>query len=137
MVLLVLALFLIEEQFPFSHFPMYSNIDDNASVVFVADQDGEPVAMRTLFKTSSGTTKKMFNTELKKQVATSGHGSEAATAEELNRAGLAVLGLLRGWLVEKAVPEGTTGLRLYRRVFQAGGAGVAGQAPELLAEVAL
>ncbi len=137
MTVLVLALFVIKEQFPFSNFPMYSNIDAEADVIYVANQQDEPVAMKPLFKTSSGTSKKMFNTELKKLTNPSGRDSSQSTPEERMQAGKALLETLRGRLVKKAIPGGTTALRLYLRTFQAGESGVGQRRAELLAEAAL
>lgn len=137
MTVMVVALFLIKEQFPFSNFPMYSNIDDKADVVFVANQKDEPLAMKALFKTSSGTSKKMLNTEIKKLTNPTGRDSEQATEAELKQAGKAVLDTLKTRLITKAVPPGTTTLRFYRRTFHAGETGVGDHPPILLAEVTL
>ena len=46
MLLLVLALYLIREEFPFSNFPMYSNISEEADVTFVTDQNNQPLPMK-------------------------------------------------------------------------------------------
>lgn len=135
MTLLVLALFIIKEQFPFSNFPMYSNIDDKADVVFVADQNDKPLPMKALFKTSSGSSKKMLNTEIKKLANPHGRDSADATPEEVRAAGKAVLDTLMTRLRREAVPPETTTLRFYRKTFRAGELGVGKETPELLAEV--
>ncbi len=135
MTLLVLALFVIKERFPFSNFPMYSNIDDKADVVFVTDQNDKPLPMKAVFKTSSGSSKKMLNTEIKKLTNPKGRDSADATPEELRTAGLAVLETLKARLRRDAMPPETTVLRFYRKTFRAGEQGVGREKPELLAEV--
>jgi hypothetical protein len=137
MTVLVLALFIIKEQFPFSNFPMYSNISEEADVVYVTNQKDEPLAMKALFRTSSGTSKKKFNTELKKLTNPHGRDSEHATPEELQQAGQIVLSSLVADLERRAVPSGTSALRFYRRTFRAGSGNVGQMPAEKLAEVTL
>ena len=137
MTIVGLLLLGIKEQFPFSNFPMYSKVSEEADVVYVADQKGDPVSMRRVFKTGSGTAKKMFRTELTKLASKSGRDAETATAEERAATGKLIMDILKGRLNAKAVPEGTTGLRFYLRTFHAGETGVGEHPPELLAEVSL
>ena len=137
MTVLVLALFIIKEQFPFSNFPMYSNIDVEADVVYVADQKDAPLPMKAVFKTSSGTSKKMFNTEVKKITNPKGRDSDDATEEELKQAGQIMMDTLMKRLEKGALPQGTTALRFYRRTFRAGETGVGDHPPIKLAEVTL
>jgi hypothetical protein len=120
MTVLVLALYLIKEEFPFSNFPMYSNISEEADVTFVTDQNDKPIAMKPLFKTSSGTSKKMYKKELGTLTQKSGRDSDSATPEERAQAGKAVLDSLFTRLIHKAVPPGTTSVRFYVRTFRAG-----------------
>jgi hypothetical protein len=134
MLALVLALYVIREEFPFSNFPMYSNISEEADVTFVTDQNDQPLPMKQLFKTSSGTSKKMYKKELGTITNAQGRDSEQATAEERARAGKAVLEMLVPRLVAKAVPPGTTALRFHVRTFRAGVGPEEGPAPEKLAE---
>ena len=137
MTVLVLALFIIKEQFPFSNFPMYSNINDEADVVYVTNQNDEPLAMKALFKTSSGTAKKSFNTELKKLTNPHGRPSEEATPLERAQAGKTLLDMLVSRLEKPVLPQGTTALRFYRRTFKAGESGVGNKDALKLAEVTL
>jgi hypothetical protein len=137
MLVLVLVLYLIREQFPFSNFPMYSNISEEADVAFVTDQNDRPLAMKDLFKTSSGTSKKMYKKELGTITNPSGRDSEHATPEERAQAGKAVLDILMPRLITKAVPPGTTALRFQVRTFRAGVSPEQGSPPERLAESAL
>lgn len=137
MTLLVLALYLIREEFPFSNFPMYSNISEEADVVFVTDQNDQPLPMKALFKTSSATSKKMYKKELAEITNPLGRDSELATAEERRQAGAEVLDLLAGRLIRRAVPEGVSALRFHLRTFRAGVDPDEGPPPERLAELPL
>ena len=134
MTTLVLALYLIREEFPFSHFPMYSNISEEADVTFITDQNNRPLAMKDLVKTSSGSSKKMYKKELSAVTKSQDLDIEEDTAEMRARAGRALLDTLMARLVPKAVPAGTTALRFQLRTFRAGVGPEDGPAPEVLAE---
>lgn len=54
----------IGDQFPFSPFPMYSNIDSSADVLFVTNRRDEPLAISSLFDVGSAQAKKRFEKEL-------------------------------------------------------------------------
>ena len=44
--------FCIEENFPFSHWPMYSNFSRESGYVYVVNAAGEPIAAAALFETA-------------------------------------------------------------------------------------
>ena len=44
--------FWIEENFPFSHWPMYANFSRESGYVYVVNAAGEPIAAATLFETA-------------------------------------------------------------------------------------
>ena len=135
MTLLVAALYVIREEFPFSNFPMYSNINEEADVTFVTDQNDQPLAMKALFKTSSGTSKKMYKKELGTLTNRQGRDSDHATPEERALAGQAVLNTLMTRLIHSAVPADTTALRFQLRTFRAGIDPERSSKPEKLAEL--
>ena len=137
MMLLVLSLYFIKEEFPFSNFPMYSNVSEEADVTFITDQNDYPLPMKALFNTSSGSSKKMYKKELGTLTNASGRDSDHATSEERAQAGRAVLDSLLPRLIAKAVPPGTTALRFQLRTFRAGVDPDNGPAPEKLAEQSL
>lgn len=119
MTLLVLALFVIKEQFPFSNFPMYSNFDSEADVIYIANRDGEPLAMDEVFRSGSGTAKKACKKELGKLTqAAGGRDSNSATASERAQAGVVILGDWHAIIKPRKVPAGTMAIRLYRRTFE-------------------
>ena len=72
---LVIALLVIKEQFPFSNFPMYSNFDSEADVVYIANQNGDPLAMDEVFRSGSSTAKKAYKKELGKLTKAAGNCS--------------------------------------------------------------
>ena len=137
MTLLVLALFIIKERFPFSNFPMYSNISEEADVAFVTDQNDKPVAMKDVFKTGSATAKKMYRKELSVLTQPKGRDSEHATPDERKLAGKAVLDSMMPRLIKKAVPADATAMRFHLRTFRAGGGKITDMPSELLAEQSL
>jgi hypothetical protein len=137
MTVLVVALYIIQDEFPFSNFPMYSNLSEEADVAFITDQNDKPIAMKALFKTSSGTSKKMYKTELGTLTQKSGRDSEDATPEERAQAGKAVLDSLVPRLRPEALPSGTTAVRFHVRTFRAGVSPDDSAASEKLAEYIL
>ena len=135
MTALVIALFVIKEQFPFSNFPMYSNFDAEADVVFVADQKGDPLAMDKIFSSGgSSTAKKAYKKELGKITKPTKRDSNEATAQERQTAGAIVISDWHAKLRRDRVPPGTTALRLYRRTFELKDGQLGDTTPELLAE---
>ncbi|QQL45774.1 hypothetical protein [Sulfuriroseicoccus oceanibius] len=59
---LIALLWVAKENYPFSHFPMYSNFTSYDYVVFVADQDGDPLPLEHVSAgTRTARLKKQFN----------------------------------------------------------------------------
>jgi hypothetical protein len=119
MTLLVIALLVIKEQFPFSHFPMYGNMTEEADVIFVTDQTDSPVAMSPLFGTGSAATKKRYKGELAAICNKAKRDTEQSTAEERQAAGKIELESLMKRLKREKLPPGVTELRLKIRTFAA------------------
>lgn len=113
--LVVLALHLIGEEYPFSPFPMYSNFQHDARVVWIADQDGKPLASSDYFGLRVSTIKKVLDRRARELAA--GYrqrGEPVPSADDLARAaGALVLEELwterRPGRLEQA---GVSGLRL-------------------------
>ena len=59
--LLCLAL---KENFPFSHYPMYSNFEDQTYYVWLADREGKPIPSQTVTYMRLGKIKKVYNSGL-------------------------------------------------------------------------
>ena len=137
MTALIVALFVIKEQFPFSNFPMYSNFDNEADVIFVTDQNDEPVPMDQVFRTGSAATKKTYKGELARIVNPLGRDTNDATAEERAAAGLIALKGLQKRIKPGSLAEGTSALKIYRRTFRLEGDQFIDLEPEQLAEVKL
>ena len=137
MTALVIALFVIKEQFPFSNFPMYSNFDTEADVIFVTDQNDQPLPMDRVFKTGSAATKKTWKGEVALLVNPGKRDTNDATAAERAEAGRTVLAALVKRMRAKEIPAGTTSLRLYLRTFALDGDVFIDSAPDRLAEQSL
>ena len=134
MIALVIALYVIKEQFPFSNFPMYSNFDTQAGVIFVTDQNDRVLAMGKVFGTKSAQTKKTYNGELGRLTNPHKRDSTEATADERAQAGKVVLAGLVKRVRRKEVPAGTSALRLYLRTFMLQDHALSDAPPERLAE---
>ena len=137
MLVLVVALYVIKDQFPFSNFPMYSNFDTEADVVFIADQKGDPVSMDDVFRSGSSTAKKAYKKELGKIVSPTKRDSKQSTPDERKAAGAIVLGDWHANMRRDRLPAGTTAIRLYRRTFELKDGKLGDSTPELLAEKTL
>ena len=131
---LVVALYLIKEQFPFSNFPMYSNFDTEADVIFVTDQNDKVLPMEKVFRSGSSTAKKAYKKELGKLTAKDKRDSKQATAPERAAAGKIVLSDWAANVKPGALTPDTKALRLYRRTFELENGKLSDKAPELLAE---
>ena len=135
MTMVVILLYVVKEQFPFSNFPMYSNFDTEADVIFIADQKGDPLPMDEVFRSGSSTAKKAYKKELGKIVTPSKRDSKQSTLAERQQAGTIVLGDWHENMKRDRLPAGTTAIRLYRRTFELKDDGkLADDTPELLAE---
>ena len=66
MVALVVFCLIVDETYPFSDFPMYSNLPDNTLYFYVADGEGEPLPVKNCFGVSASAMKKMYIKRLNK-----------------------------------------------------------------------
>lgn len=62
--LVTLLLHSVGEEYPFSNFPMYSNFQREARVVWVSDENGDPVPTNDYFGRRTSTIKKIFDTRI-------------------------------------------------------------------------
>lgn len=115
-IVLVVGLLLIGEQFPFSYFPMYSSFDPVADYYYVTDKAGQPLACVAAFGTSTANVKKMFRARLRALTAKRGATEADATTDERRRVGVETIAYLRhlGEARGTAVPAGP--VRLMRVV---------------------
>lgn len=51
----------VKENYPFSHYPMYSNFEDQTYYVWLADHEGEPIAAQKTTYHRLGKIKKIYN----------------------------------------------------------------------------
>ncbi len=135
MLLVVLFLFLVKERYPFSNFPMYSNLDEEADILYVTDQEDRALPMDAVFRTGSGTSKKMYKKEVNTQVKATGRKLASTTPEDRATAGRAVMDTLITRVRRKHLPASATHFRLYRKTFRLQDGGLSQLPPERLAEI--
>ena len=114
---LVLTIFMavVQEWYPFSHFPMYSSFEPLAFYIYVADKEDVPYAMQRDFGTRTARLKKIYEGELKRLARNHPRGSKSLTREERLPAG----DLAMDFLLKNASDQGqklfeSRGLRLYQ-----------------------
>lgn len=135
--LVAVFLFVVKEQYPFSDFPMYSRLDAESDVLFVTDQNDQPLPMHTLFGTGTANQKKVFMAELKKICNPKNRDTKHALLEEQREAGEKMVEKLLPKLKrERLVLQGdhVTQLRFYYKVFTLDGESIAAGKPVLVAE---
>ncbi len=95
---------LLQENYPFSDFPMYSSFASNSSYVFVSDREGEPLPVESLAGVRTSKLKKIFMSHLRdhrEALEASGveiHGFQFMTLEQRTPSGRYAL----EWLVENS-----------------------------------
>lgn len=97
----------VEEQYPFSHFPMYRNFSDLTYYVYVADGEGEPIAVQSLTYNRTTRLRKIYDDELEPIRLELRKRRAELTPEERRPAGEYAL----HWLVENSPPHGQRALR--------------------------
>ena len=84
---IVLALLMqaTKEFYPFSHYPMYSDLPPSVEYYYLTTTKGEPLPQVRYFGFSTSWTKKMLNSRLKK--ITGGRNIDEASPAEIKEAG--------------------------------------------------
>ncbi|TLD70656.1 hypothetical protein FEM03_10080 [Phragmitibacter flavus] len=118
MTALVIFLYVVGEQFPFSNFPMYSNFGLDADVMYVTDENDQPLSMKPLLRTSSSSAKKRYKKELSELCKKSNRNINDALPAERQKAGAIVLQSLIYALNDRRLNPDTRELRLYLRTFE-------------------
>lgn len=130
---------LLKENFPFTHYPMYSNFEDQTYYVWVADRDGNPFPLQKLTSLRTGRLKKVYNNQLLdiREGAKTEEGKPRKrdlTNEQRQPAGETTL----RWLIESSPPEALTEfarlspIRLYQSNIRIDGNRVIEDEPELV-----
>ena len=65
LIVLTVLLLTLKENYPFSHFPMYSSFSKNTYYVYVEDKNGDPVPIGRLSSLSTYSLRKIYNRRLK------------------------------------------------------------------------
>ena len=114
LLVLTAACLVLREQYPFSHFPMYSSFGDNTYYVHLADGTGKPLPTLPTTGMMTATLKKMYDTELRKEVARLRRSRRRLTTEEKRPAGERVLlALNRSLWAQQQAPQFSPPLRIY------------------------
>lgn len=91
----------LREEFPFSHFPMYSSFSNYTYYVYVSGADGKPVPVESITSVRTSKLKKIYQDkldEIEEAVKDAGgdwRGTRALSVEERRDAGLYTLTWLR------------------------------------------
>ena len=75
---------LIRENFPFSHWPMYSNFTRESGYVYVINGDGEPLAIATFFETAPRL-RRQFERERKAELKRNSQNREGRSNAEIEQ----------------------------------------------------
>lgn len=90
--ILVIALCLIlKENYPFSHFPMYSSFSDQTFFVYISDANDKPIPIEVLTAIRTGRLKKVYDTQLRAVSKKLGKRKRELTVEERHDIGLETL----------------------------------------------
>ena len=112
MALVVIAVLLqwIGEEFPFSNFPMYSNLSPKSDYLYLTNAKDQPMGCQSIFNLKTDVLKKMYNARLKEL-----KGKSLDAADGRRQAGRKTLADLSSRQSEKVLQiVGVGGLRLYR-----------------------
>ena len=108
------ACLVLQEQFPFSNFPMYSSFGRDTYYVYLADGAGEPLATIASFGITTPILKKMYDTELQREVKRLRTRRTRLRLEQKTPVGERVLqALTKPHAASPGGPERPAGLRLY------------------------
>lgn len=135
--LLVIFLAIIKEQYPFSDFPMYSHLDAESDVLYVTDQDDNVLPMEKLFGTGASTQKKVYMTELKSICNPKKRDTRDALPEEKQQAGSQLMDKLMPKLKRDklaAMSSTAKSLRIYYKVYTLDAGNISTGTSQLVAE---
>ena len=114
LVLTVLCLTL-KEQYPFSHFPMYSSFTNRTYYVYLADGADQPLPTVTTVGVSTPTLKKIYDREVRRALRDWQVRRQELTAEQKQQIGGPILERLRSSATAQQVGEAFPEvLRLYQ-----------------------
>ncbi len=80
------------EQYPFSNFPMYSNMEDHTYLLYITDENGQPIPLMTAYGMRTSILKKFFHTEARKIAKKSGKSMSTMDPQAFEPAGQAAIG---------------------------------------------
>ena len=110
-ILLTAACLLIEEEYPFSNFPMYSSFSRETDYVFLATETDQPLPSAPTIGVGTATLKKMFKSELR--IARRERGKSADVTESKRVAAERLLARFRAADQAGAIGDLPPVVRLY------------------------
>lgn len=109
---IAIAGLLLHEEFPFSHFPMYSSFTNKVTYVYLATALGEPLATNSSAGMHTANLKKVFDSDLQKERKRVGARGKVTDAERRATAAR-VLATVRRSHSTQADSDETNPARLY------------------------
>jgi len=104
---------LVQEWYPFSHFPMYSNFEPHTYYIYLADSEDRPVALQSEFGIRTSNFKKIYDRKLRELGKGKPRGTKSLTPEERAEAGRYAIGFLRQNSVKRSRAQAFPALKLY------------------------
>ena len=105
---------LLREEFPFSNFPMYSSFGKSTYYVYLADSEDRPLATLPTVGMATPILKKVYDTELKKEIGRLRSSRSKMTLPQKRPAGQRTLATLKNSLwAQQQGSEFPATLRLY------------------------
>jgi len=105
---------LLQEWYPFSHFPMYSNFEPYTYYVYVADETDQPVPLVSTFGIRAANLKKIYDRELRQLAKGLPRGMKSLSLEQRAVAGNYAIEFLRANTVDRRRTDALDGLRFYQ-----------------------
>lgn len=104
---------LLKENFPFSHYPMYSKFENETRYIFITDENDNPIAIKKEFRINTEFLKKIYMNEARKVADSKGTKYWLLKADDLKPAGRVALSYLLNLPNKAKVLKDISSLRLY------------------------
>jgi hypothetical protein len=91
LVVLTLLQFALQENFPFSHYPMYSRFSDQTYLILITDEADNLIPVKAAFGLSADFLKRLYDTELRRHAREIGWTQKRWQAPDLHRPALRTL----------------------------------------------
>jgi hypothetical protein len=85
---------LLKENYPFSHYPMYSKFNNESRYIFITDENENPLPIKNIFRINTEFLKKVYMNEVRKIADSKGIEYWLLKPEQLKSAGIFTLDYL-------------------------------------------